>query len=328
MLKFGDAHLLLALPLVFALALYLHFRLHRRVVARLFRLENPMLKVVKQPGEGGRRMPTLVLKLLLLSAFCMGLASPYLEVERLRTTEAEAEVWEALKLARPAVVVVVDVSGSMGEAIAGGVKISVAKSVISRFLDSLPANLSVGLIAFDDKVRLTVPVTRDVERVRSAVAELEPGGGTMFTYPLGVALNMLKPYRAFNVSCTIVFVSDGLPADQGLYDSLLRKMRELNITVNTVYIGTGGDPGAAEMRRIAEATGGQWFNAENAQQLSDVFERLSREIARAAASYTARVSITEKVVEKLDLSWCFFSASAALLFLLLYARHRALGLSI
>lgn len=329
MLRFENAHFLLATaPLALALVLYSHFHFHTRIAARLFRLENPMLKVVKRPRKEGWRASTLILKLLLSAVLCTGLASPYLEVEKLRTLEAEAEVREVLKLAGPAVVIVVDVSGSMGEAIEGGEKISVAKSVISRFLDSLPANLSAGLIAFDHGIRLTVPVVRDLERVKSAVVKLEPGGGTMYTYPLSVALSMLKPYRAFNASCTVILVSDGLPADRGLYDDLLREMSELNITVNTVYIGPGGDEGAAEMQRIARATGGQWFNAENAHQLSEVFERLSREIARAAASYTARVSVTERVAEKLDLSWCFLSASAVLFFLLLCARHRALGLSI
>lgn len=328
-LRFECIHFLFAAaPLVFALVFYSHFYLYRRIAARLFRLENPMLKVIKQSTKRGKRASTLTLKLLLSVTLCTGFASPYLEVEKLQTVDVEAEVREVLKVARPAVVIVVDVSGSMSDAITGGVKISIAKSAILKFLDGIPANVSIGLIAFDDKIRLTVPVVRNVEPVKNAVMGLEPGGGTMYTYPLNAALNMLKPYRAFNASCTVVFVSDGLPADQGLYEDLLREMNGLNIAVNAIYIGPGGDPGAAEMQRIAKATGGQWFNAENAQQLIEIFERLSREVARRAVGFTARVSVTEKIIEKLDLSWCFFSASAILLFFLLYLRYRLLGLSI
>ncbi|MEM2678440.1 MAG: VWA domain-containing protein, partial [Thermofilaceae archaeon] len=197
MLRFENIYFLFAaVPLMFTFVFYLHFYLYRRITARFFRLENPMLKVVKQLNKRGKRTPTLILKLLLSATLCMGLASPYLEVEKLQIKEVEAEVRETLKVTGPAVVIATDVSGSMSDTITGGVKISVAKSAILRFLEGIPANISVGLIAFDDKIRLTVPVVRDVEQVKNAVMELEPGGGTMYAYPLSVALNMLKPYRA------------------------------------------------------------------------------------------------------------------------------------
>ncbi len=317
-----------AAPLA-ALAIYSHFRLHRRLMPSLIKLGNPMLKVVSVQGRGrGRRAATLALKLAAVVLICLAAASPYVEVEEVASREVEAEIREALRVAGPAVVVALDVSGSMGEAIPGGVKIDAAKAAVRRFLEGLPGNVSVGLVAFDHTVVLAVPVTRDRARLLEALERLGPGGGTMYTYPLHTALSMLRPYRSFNASCAVVLVSDGLPADRGRYDGLLAEMRGLGIAVHTVYIGPGGDEGAREMERIAGLTGGRPFNAETAQSLVQVFEGLAHEVARVAVNYRAKATLVERVRRRVDLGWLFALLSAAVLTALLYARYRVLGLTI
>jgi len=319
--------LALAVPLAL-LTVYAHFRLHGRLLPSLIRLENPMLKVAGGRGSGGRRLATLLLKLLLVALLSAALASPYVRVERVVERSVEAEVTDVLQVARPAAVVVIDVSGSMADRIPGGVKIEAAKSAVRRFLRGVPANVSLGLIAFDHEVVLAVPVTRNVEILERELERLQPRGGTMYTYPLQTALSMLRPYRALNASCAVIFVSDGLPADRGLYDGVLREMRALNVSVHTVYVGPGNDPGAAEMRRIAELTGGRSYSVETAQELAEVLGELARTVSSMAAGYRARVTYRERVEERVDLSWALLSASTAALAALLYARYRRLGVAI
>jgi Mg-chelatase subunit ChlD len=328
MLRFENPFMLTAVIPLALLATYTHFRLHSRIFPRLLRLANPMTKVVGLQSRKNKRVATLMLKLAVISLVCLAAASPYIEVEKVVAQETEAEFREALQVAGPAVVIVLDVSGSMADTIPGGVKIDAAKSAVKRFLDNLPDNVSVGLIAFDDKIRAVVPISSKKARLVEVLEKLEPGGGTMYTYPLRVALSMLKPYRAFNASSTVVFISDGLPADNGLYDGLLSEMRKLNVSVHTVYIGPGGDAGAAEMKRVASLTGGLSFNVEDADSLINVFEGLARTIARVAVNYKAKVVVTEKVKEKISLGWLFLTLAAAALTSLLYARYRVLGLTV
>lgn len=68
------------------------------------------------------------------------------------------------------VFVLLDVSGSM--ATAGVNKLSAAKQGIKTFVDYLDANDKVGLIAFDDELRLILPPTTDKARVKQEVEAL------------------------------------------------------------------------------------------------------------------------------------------------------------
>lgn len=327
-MRFENPELLLLAPALLAFVVYAHYRLYGRVLPRMLQLENPMLKVIEKRSRGNKRVATLLLKILLVTLLSLAVASPYLEVEKTVSREVVAEVHDVLQAAGPAVVVVVDVSGSMGDRIPGGVKIDVAKAAINRFLDRLPGNVSVGLVAFDDAIYLSVPVTSNRTAILDSVKGLAPRGGTMYTYPLATAYNMLRPYRAFNASCTVVFVSDGLPADQGSYDQLLGEMKSSNIIVHTVYIGPGGDVGAEEMRRIASMAGGQSFTADTADRLIQVLEELSSKVTRYSAGYRAKVILSERIIYRINVGWLLLLASVALLMLLLYARYRTLGLTI
>lgn len=73
-----------------------------------------MVKVVKAKARRKRRLRTLVVKLALALILALMAARPYVVVEKTVERDVNAEVTEILKAVKPAVVVVLDVSGSMG----------------------------------------------------------------------------------------------------------------------------------------------------------------------------------------------------------------------
>jgi len=318
---FDAPQALLLAPALTIVVFFSHFKLYRIIYYKVYFFANPMVKVVKAKARRKRRLRTLVLKLVLALILALMAARPYVVVEKTVERDVNAEVTEILKAAKPAVVVVLDVSGSMGDAIPGGVKIDVAKKVIREFLKSVPGDVDLGFIAFNHEIACFAPPGTNKSRLMEIVDSLKPDGGTMYAYPLSTALNALRPYRAFNVSCMIIFITDGLPADKGRYVTLLDEYREKSIPIYTVYIGGGADPGVQETIRIAEETGGKQYTAETASKLEEVFKEMAERASQIAVKAKASVRIVERIKEKVGFSWVL-GLSAFLLYLLLcYLRH-------
>ena len=104
----------------------------------------------------------LVLSTLLL--LCVGVARP--------------KVSRAVPVDRSTVVLVVDVSISMNAVDVAPSRLEAARKAIRSFVDRVPPQVKIGLIAFsDDPVVLASP-TADKEALRNAIASLEPGYGT------------------------------------------------------------------------------------------------------------------------------------------------------
>lgn len=72
-----------------------------------------------------------------------------------------------------AVVVVVDVSASMGQ----GGAFDQARKVVGKALDELPADTAIALLAFDRIPRVEAGWTRELAMVRDKMAEIAPGAG-------------------------------------------------------------------------------------------------------------------------------------------------------
>ena len=314
---------LAAAPLLAAAALLAR---RSRLYSRLYGFWSPLAGVL---GLEGRR-PGRIIAVLELAAILLAVgaaAQPYLEYRAYRVRVMNAELRDALRVARPAVVILLDVSGSMGSQIPGGVKIAVAKRAVESFIDALPRNVDVGLVAFSHVVGAAVPPSGNRSLLLGVLEKLTPGGGTMYTYPLEAALNYLRPYRAFNATCMVVLVTDGLPADRGSYDRLLEEYRRLGIPVYTVYIGPGGDPGEAETRRIALLTGGRQYTASTAAELAEVFRRLASSARERIVETHVRLEAREEYTARQPLSWLLSLAAAAAWLAALYLRQRRLGVT-
>ncbi|RLE98265.1 MAG: hypothetical protein DRJ63_07980 [Thermoprotei archaeon] len=319
MINFENPYaLVLVLPLVL-IAVYLHFKGYRKIYLNMFSYYNPLIKIIKKPPEKDKRVSTLLLKILLVVLVALSLAKPYVVVEKIVEISAKTELEELSIAAKPAVVIAIDVSGSMADVIPGGRKIEVAKTVVESFIKKIPMNVDIGLIAFAGHIVESVSVTSDREQVLKVVQRLRAEGGTMYTYPLTSALSALRPYRAFNISAILIFVTDGLPADLE-YRKILEKYAKLKIPIYTIFIGSQ-ESGIKETKLIAEKTGGKQYTADSAEKLLEVFNELANTVSKIAIKAKTEVKLTKRITEKKYFSLHLLLLSAAVYLLLCYFKY-------
>jgi Ca-activated chloride channel homolog len=132
-----------------------------------------------RPSTAFRRHFPPLLLLLALALGTVALARPALRV--------------GVPKERATIVLVLDVSGSMGASDMWPSRLEAAKRAARDFVDTLPEGFRVGVVAFSSDASLVQPVTDDLPAVNAAIAELQLGGGTAIGEGLEVALAALPP---------------------------------------------------------------------------------------------------------------------------------------
>jgi len=261
----------------------------------------PLISVIakKKPK---RKVKRILMKTCLLILACLALASPNITVKRKIVREVTGEVEYSYRVANPAVVIAMDVSGSMSDTIPGGIKIEAAKKAIKTFLEELPEGIDVGLIAFSGELVAQVPITDDRGAVENVVLRLKPEGGTMYGNPLMTALSWLRAYRYFNISCALIFVTDGMPADVQEYRKLLSEFSDVGIPIYSVYIGTKGDRGELETKYMADKTGGEQHTARTVESLVQSLENLASKVGEVVGRAEVKTFVVEYVESQIPLS--------------------------
>ena len=151
------------------------------------------------------------------------------------------------------VVLAIDTSGSME-----GAPLAAALDAARRFIDDVPANVSVGLVTFSDGARLLVPPTTDRDRTRAALNGLSAVGET------ALYDGVKESVEAFGTSDqrNIVLLSDG--ADTVSATSLeeaLRSAKKGNAAVYTVGLESS-EADIAALRQFASKTGAEYSTAD------------------------------------------------------------------
>ncbi|MEW6441162.1 MAG: VWA domain-containing protein [bacterium] len=173
------------------------------------------------------------------------------------------------------VVFVLDASGSMWGQIEGTAKIVIAKKVLNDLIDGLPQEMQVGLFAYGHRtkgdcqdIEMLVPVgPLDRKALKARIAALNAKGKT----PLSAAVQQAaKALRYTEEKATVILVSDGLEtchADPcGLAAELA--MSGVDFTVHVVGFDVTKEE-QAQLRCLADKTGGLFLAAGNAQSLRD-----------------------------------------------------------
>lgn len=206
------------------------------------------------------------------------------------------------------VILAIDVSGSMRATDIAPSRIDAAKAAVRAFVSKEPKGIRIGVVAFSSSALLVTPPTEDRKHVLAAVNVLELTRGTNIGEGLQVALDALSSSdgdgpaplsgrgpsstagtASLNAAAaTIVLLSDGA-ATTGP-DPLLvaRQIAEARIKVHTVGLGTvqrGSfqGPGSsmqldeATLKGIANATGGEYFSAQDAGQLQQIYGKIARQ---------------------------------------------------
>ncbi|WP_376691061.1 VWA domain-containing protein [Wenzhouxiangella sp. EGI_FJ10409] len=203
---------------------------------------------------------------------------------------AQAEQGQAEKS-----ILVLDASGSMWGQIEGEPKIAIARQVIDDLLDSMPPERYLGLSAYGHRekgncadIELLVPPGPDTrDAIREAVAGLNPRGKTPLSDAVVAAAEALK-YEEEKAS--VILISDGRETCDQDPCEVGRRLDELGIdfTAHVVGFDVEDSEDQAQLRCLAENTGGRFFSAADASELSDALEAVSQpEPEPAEASLTA-----------------------------------------
>lgn len=273
--------LLLALLPLAAIAYRAAQRSRRRYAVRY-----PAVDVVAGvlPGRlsAWRRLAPPLLLLLALASLVVALARP------------EATV--AVGREQAAVVLATDTSGSMQATDVAPDRITAIRRAAGDFLDEVPDEVRVGLVAFSSSAQALEAPTTDRARVRRAVARLRPRGGTATGDAIESALRALRPRASDRAPAAIVLLSDGKETVGVDSRRAARRARALRVPIYTVALGTPSGsievrrangngtrrqpvpPDAATLRDIARITGGRFAAAPSARALARVYERLGSSV--------------------------------------------------
>jgi uncharacterized membrane protein len=177
-----------------------------------------------------------------------------------------------------ALVAVIDKSGSMADCHCTGdnrgtatsssrgiQKVDIAKEAIVRAAEALSPTDQLGVVAFDENAHWavhTAPV--DFTALQNSLGFPADGQTNIYAGLKAAYDDLVKnPAKLRH----IILITDGW-SRSGAYDQLLADMKAAGITLST--IGTGGGS-ATVLQRLAQESGGHYYNAPNATTIPDIF---------------------------------------------------------
>lgn len=298
---------LLALPLI-AAALVVWALGSRRAGAVW---ADPQVMPIRVPARTRvMRAVAAVLTLLAIGAGIVAMARP-------STVATEDEQ-------RSTVMLAVDVSTSMNRTDLSPNRLSAAVDAAGRFIEEAPDDTSVGLITFADGARVVVAPTRDRDRVRSALGDLETvHGETALGEAVVTGLGSLQSVGAITPggdpsesAGRILVLTDGVDTARNATTPAQASERAAadGVPLYPILLGDdAGSPGRATpaetLSAMATRTGGVFAQSINTADLQAVFADIGTIIAPVER-------LRELTV------WC---VAAALVLLVLAAGALALG---
>ena len=258
----------------------------RRRVAAQAEFGNPDLLpnvVDREPGRL-RYLPPLIM-LVALAFLIVGVARPHATVS---VPREEATI-----------VLAMDVSRSMKATDVEPTRLDAARTAAKTFLDEVPEKFRVGVVSFATRASVGVAPTDDRELVVTALDTLAPGEGTAIGDAVALSLRVGQPQdgeeeqeAAEAPPRAIVVISDGA-RDGGQVEpaEAAQQAKRRGVPVHTVLVGTpdgtveeqltGGfrriirvPPNPETLEQVAAASGGTFFEAPDAEGLSQVYEEL------------------------------------------------------
>lgn len=214
------------------------------------------------------------------------------------------------------IALVLDVSGSMDEAMGGTTKLAALKKAAKEFLTNTATKnaaiadngnkIRVSLVKFASKARIVNDLTDNMNTLRASVDALQAGGATRADYGLEKANAVLANARA-NAKKVVVFFTDGEPnSHSGFNDAVAnaavknaKKLKDSGTTIYSVGVFSEADPSDTSkkfnaymnavssnypnattyLNRGTRVDGGNYYMiASNSEGLSKVFEDIQQTI--------------------------------------------------
>lgn len=175
---------------------------------------------------------------------------------------------------------VLDGSGSMWGQIDGTPKISVARDAIGRLLNDWSPGNEIGLMAYghrsegdcSDIETLIEPGDLDVDAFEQAMQSVNPRGKT----PIGASVEAAADRLAgVDVPSSVVVVTDGLETCGADLCALGDRLAESGTGLTAHVIGFDIEDSEGQLACLAEATGGRYLSAADAESLTGALRDVS-----------------------------------------------------
>ncbi len=200
-----------------------------------------------------------------------------------------------------ALILVMDVSGSMGGGPGGASKMDLAKEAALAAVEQLGEYDQIGILAFDDHNQWMIHPTfaNDLTPVEDAISRMQPGGGTEIYPALKEAYDTVAPLDAKVKH--IILLTDG-EAPRGPYEDLATQMEASQVTVSTVGIGSDADTNL--LQGVAQSMHGRYYDGNDPFDLPQLLVKETQQVQRAAIveeDFTPLVVSSDPATQGIDL---------------------------
>jgi Ca-activated chloride channel family protein len=267
----------------------------------LFRYATPRLRVsrgrtLREVGSGWRPWledAPIGLRAVALTLAVFGLMGPQSVHSRSRTTVEGIDI-----------VLTLDLSLSMQARDISPDRFTATKEVVDNFIRQRP-NDRMGAVVFGQDAFTLLPLTSDKDILRNTIQDLQlgtiDGRGTAIGNGVATALNRLRPSTA--KSKVIILLTDGESnAGDVSPETATEYASVMNVKIFTVLMGQTGEAPVQQgfdlfqnpilgvgnfpvnpelLQRMAERTGGTYFNATDRRGLEQSFHQILNELEKS-----------------------------------------------
>lgn len=281
----SPAWLWLLVPVALLALLYLLAQRRRTTYAVRFATLPMLERLVPKRPAWRRHVPAV---LLLLTFVAMAVAAARPEVDRQVPRE------------RATVIVTVDVSLSMQATDVDPDRLTAARAAAQRFIEGLPDGFNVGVVEFAGSATVLAEPSPDHQAAIASLDRLELAEGTAIGDGVLTSLAQIQALgdqttdedggEAEPVPAQIVLLSDGTNTVGSSVDQAAAAAEEDGVPVSTIAYGTPNGTVEVDgetvpvpvdqpsLDRLAEATGGNGYSAETAEQLDEVYDDIQSSI--------------------------------------------------
>jgi Mg-chelatase subunit ChlD len=327
LMEFTTPTLILLLPLFIALALMSHYFaqkikrglevFHYPPLRRLIRI-SAQKSILKQSWKG----ISLAIKVAIVVLIALSLAGPVLLTTNEISRTVEVPMVEQKDLVG-GIVLVVDVSSSMGFTDVLPSRLEATKTLLAQFVHNSSTEVRFGVVAFDAEIKKSLPLVQDKQQVEEALEKLNQSEVlpcleeyTDIGYGIQTAVSLLTPYASAGNPYAIILISDGY-ANYGYPDPLTSLSNAVKDAVNakvqiyTIHVAKMGlDSNPSLLQNVANETGGKFMESADFDELSKALDSLSK-YHTPTSTWNAKVEIKTTVAQEADLGYVLMIGAVA-----------------
>ena len=183
-------------------------------------------------------------------------------------------------IAKDKAIIVFDASGSMWGQVEGKNKIAIAKKTLINLVNNWGDSSELGLLAYGHRrkgdcsdIQTLVPVGKvNKSEMIARVKNINPKGKTPISASIKMAADELKFTED---SATVILISDGKETCKADPCKTASELEKLGVNFTAHVIGFDVDQETSkQLKCIADNTGGKYFSADNAKELSEALDKV------------------------------------------------------